>query len=159
MFQLAQINIARFRLPADHPANADFMAALDRVNAAADAHDGFVWRLIGDGGNAMDVRAFDDPNMQINMSVWRDLEALGAFVYRSPLHRPIMVRRKEWFEPTTPYLALWWVPAGHIPSIEEGKAALDHLAAHGPTPRAFTFANPFPAPGQTAIAPVLDRCA
>ena len=46
---VAQINIAKFR--AAKVANADFMAALDRVNAAADRAPGFVWRLVGDGND------------------------------------------------------------------------------------------------------------
>ena len=39
-FELAQINIARFRRDRDDPANADFIAALDRFNAMADASAG-----------------------------------------------------------------------------------------------------------------------
>ncbi len=38
---------------------ADFMAALDPVNAVADAAPGFVWRLRAEDGNATSVRAFE----------------------------------------------------------------------------------------------------
>jgi len=41
-------------------------------------------------------------------------------------------------------LALWWVPAGHIPSVDEAKARLASLDARGPTPFAFTLATTFP---------------
>ncbi|MGB0217713.1 MAG: DUF3291 domain-containing protein [Sinimarinibacterium flocculans] len=156
---LAQINIARFRLPMADPANAEFVGNLDRVNAIAEAQPGFVWRLKGDGNNALDIQAFDDPNMAINMSVWTDLDALAAFVYRNMDHREIMGRRREWFERIESYMALWWIPAGHIPSAAEGKARLDLLARLGPTPEAFVFRQPFAPPGAESVAPVLDRCA
>ena len=109
---LAQINIARFRLPVEHPVNADFIANLDRVNALAEAQPGFVWRLIGDGNNALDVKAYQDPNIAVNMSVWTGLEALANFVYRNPGHLEIMQRRREWFDKMDVSLALWWIPAG-----------------------------------------------
>lgn len=158
-YQLAEINIARFREPIDHPANADFVAALDSVNAIADAFDGFVWRLAGDGNDALDIRAYDDPHVAVNMSVWRDLDALAGFTYRNPEHLAIMRRRKEWFDRMELYVVLWWVPAGHIPTVEEGKARLELLRHHGTHADAFTFRTPFPAPDSGGIEPVLDTCA
>ncbi len=92
-FHLAQVNIGRFIKPVDDPSNADFMNNLDRVNALAEASPGFVWRLKGDGNNATDIRAFDDPQMAINMSVWEGVEALAAFAYRNMDHRSVMRRR------------------------------------------------------------------
>jgi len=158
-YHLAEINIARFREPIDHPVNADFVAALDRVNSLADASDGFIWRLAGGGNDALDIRAYDDPHIAVNMSVWRDLDALAAFTYRNPEHLAIMRRRKEWFERMELYMALWWVPAGHVPTVEEGKARLELLRQKGPHDDAFTFRTPFPAPGSGEIEPVLDSCA
>lgn len=157
-YHLAQINIGRFRLPVEHPANADFVANLDRINALAEEQRGFVWRLKGEGNNATDLKPYDDPNMAINMSVWTDMDALAAFVYRTS-HREIMRRRREWFEHMDVYMALWWVPAGHTPTIEEGKAKVELIARLGPTRDAFTFKQPFPAPDAAPIAPVLDECA
>ncbi len=157
---LAQINIGRFRLPPENPANADFMSALDGVNTIAESSPGFIWRLKGEGSNnATDIRAFDDPMMALNMSVWESVEQLAAFAYRNMDHRSIMRRRREWFEETPVYMALWWVPAGHIPTPEEGREKLELLARLGPTPAAFTFRQPFPPPSGEAIAPVLDECA
>ena len=156
---LAQINIGRFRRPYADPANADFTAALDRVNALAEVQPGFVWRLVGEGNNATDIRPFDDPQMLVNMSVWTDLDALAGFVYRAPGHRDIMRRRREWFEPMDVFMALWWVPVGHLPTVAEGIARLDLLRRLGPTPNAFLFNRPFPPPGEDAVAPVLDECA
>ena len=159
VFHLAEINIARLKAPLDHPTIAAFTTALDPVNALADASDGFVWRLVGEAGDATDLRPFDDPDMLINMSVWESLEALVGFVYRQPLHGEIMRRRNEFFTRPEVFLALWWVPAGHRPTIAEGLGRLETLRRDGPTPHAFTFRAPFGLPGAMSTAPVLDECA
>ncbi len=159
-YHLAQINIARFVLPKDHPDNAGFMNALDPVNALADSSPGFVWRLTGEGNDAVNIDAVpDDPRLAVNMSVWADVEALGAYVYRNPEHLAIMRRRREWLEHMAVYQALWWVPVGHIPTVAEGLAKVTHIAEHGPTDEAFTFKQTFPAPDGTPAVPQLDECA
>ena len=159
-YQLAQINIGRFIHLRDDPANAGFMAALDPVNAQADTAPGFVWRLVGDGNDATDlVPDESDPQLLLNMSVWRDVDALASFVYRNSDHLAFMRRRKEWFEKIEIFQALWWVPAGHIPSVAEGMAKVAHLAEYGPTAKAFTFREPFAAPDGMPAMPVLDECA
>jgi hypothetical protein len=158
-WELAQINVGRFIRPVDDPANADFMNALDAVNAVAETSPGFIWRLTGEGNNATDIRAFDDPQVAVNMSVWESVEALAAFAYRTPDHVKIMRRRREWFDHMDVYMCLWWVPAGHRPTPAEGKARLATLARLGPTPDAFSFRQPFPAPGGETVRPVLDECA
>jgi hypothetical protein len=158
-FHLAQVNVGRLKAPIDDPLIADFRNNLDRVNAIADATPGFVWRLVGEGNNATDIQPIpDDPLFAINLSVWADLDALAGFVYRTD-HRDIMRRRREWFEPMETFMALWWVPAGHRPTPSEALARLDLLARMGPTADAFTFRQPFPAPGVSTITPVLDECA
>ncbi len=156
-WHLAQINIGRLLAPLDHPRIADFTNNLDRINALAEAQPGFVWRLVGDGNNATDLRPFPDAEVLVNMSLWRDLDGLAGFVYRSG-HRDIMRRRKEFFAPVELYMALWWVPAGHIPTPMEGWDRLQILKERGPTAEAFTFRNPFPAPGAETIRPVLEIC-
>lgn len=145
-YQLAQINIATFRMPISDPVNASFIAELDRVNALAESAPGFIWRLVGEGNNALDLRAFDNPNIAINMSVWQDVDALANFVYRNEAHRAIMRRRREWFNRMDFHLALWWVEAGHRPTIAEGKARLEMLAQVGPSTDAFLFSRPFSPP-------------
>jgi hypothetical protein len=138
-FHLAQLNIARFKAPMDDPAMAGFVEQLDPVNALADAAPGFVWRLQTEEGNATSIHAFEDDLMLVNMSVWESAEALADFVYRSP-HVAVMRRRREWAERMKDvYMVLWWVPAGHIPTVEEAKGRLEHLREHGPSPAAFTF--------------------
>ncbi len=142
---IAQINIARMHAPLDDPLMADFVAQLDPVNALAERSPGFVWRLQDEAGDATSIRLFDDERILVNMSVWETLEALRDDVYRSR-HLGVLRDRKRWFEPPDgPYLALWWIPAGHVPPPAEGKQRLDHLRRHGPTPEAFTFKHLFPA--------------
>jgi hypothetical protein len=145
-FHLAQVNIGRIRAPLEDPAMEGFRSQLDPVNRLADASPGFVWRLQTEEGNAMAIRPFDDERMAINMSVWESLETLQQFVYRSAHVGPLR-DRKQWFEPIQdPILALWWIPAGHIPTIAEAKDRLQHLKENGPSAFAFTFRTPFPPP-------------
>jgi hypothetical protein len=158
-WNLAQVNVGRFIKPVGDPANAGFMAALDRVNALAEASPGFVWRLTGEGNNATDIRPYEDSHMAINMSVWEGIDALAAFVYRNMAHRDVMRRRREWFEEMKTYMALWWIPVGHIPTVEEAKARLALLEKLGPTQEAFTFRQPFAPPSGASVAPILDECA
>ena len=145
-FHLAQLNLARFRVAAGDPANADYIAALAEVDAAAERQPGFVWRLRGAGALASGAEAFGDPRVAANLSVWTDRDALVAFVYRDAAHRAIMARRRDWFDRMEVHLVLWWVPAGHRPGLDEGRDRLDDLRRDGPTPRAFTVARAFPAP-------------
>jgi hypothetical protein len=157
-FVLAQVNIGRLRAPLDSPQLASFMAALDPVNAVADVSPGFVWRLQTEDGNATAVCAFewdqaDSAGVILNMSVWESVEALAAFVY-SEQHRQVLRRRREWFEQMTEaYLALWWVPRGHVPTTKDAEDRIRHLRAHGPTPHAFTLRVHFPPPGDGERAP------
>lgn len=153
-WQVAQVNIARFNAPIDSPLIAGFVERLDPINALADDAPGFVWRLQTEEGNATSIHAFEDDLILVNMSVWESVEDLNAFVYRSP-HFEVFRRRREWTEHMDrAYLALWWIHAGTIPTVEEGRRRLDLLIEHGPTPEAFTFKRTFPAPASEAEAPV-----
>ena len=114
---------------------------------------------MGDGGaDDTALRPFDNAEIIINMSVWTGLAELGAFVYRSG-HVEVMRRRRDWFADMETYMALWWVPAGTIPTVQDARERLDLLARLGPTAEAFTFRQPFPAPDAASITPVLDTCA
>ena len=145
-YHLAQLNIGRFRAPMDSPTMEGFVSQLDRINALADGSPGFIWRLQDDSGNATGIQAFDDPEVLINLSLWESLDALKQFAYRSD-HRQLLKQRGDWFVPMeTPYLVLWWVPAGHIPDEQEAVERLSRLEAAGPTEEAFTFAQPFGPP-------------
>src|SRR5439155_8981163 len=134
---LAQINIGRIKAPLEDPVMFGFVSRLDELNAIADRSPGFVWRLQTYEGNATALRPYDDERILLNMSVWKSIEQLRAYVYET-VHADVLRQRRDWFEKfERTYLALWWIPVGHIPSIEEAKARLDSLDANGPTPFAF----------------------
>jgi hypothetical protein len=152
-WHVAQYNIARLVAPLDDPRLADFVANIDRVNRLGDAAPGFVWRHQTADGNSTSVRVRGDDRILINFTMWESVEALFAFTYRSG-HVEMYRRRREWFEHMDEaYLVLWWVPAGHIPTVEEAEGRLDYLRSHGPTEYAFTFKRRFgPPAGHTAVA-------
>jgi hypothetical protein len=145
-YVLAQLNIAEFKVPQDDPVNADFINNLDRVNAIAESQPGFIWRFTGEGNDAMDVSAFDNPNIAVNMSTWESVGVLKTFVYKNTEHKEIMRRRKEWFHNIEFHLVLWWVEQDRTPTIEEATLRLNLLKLIGPSHSAFNFAKPFAAP-------------
>ncbi|MFI5802231.1 DUF3291 domain-containing protein [Streptomyces sp. NPDC051561] len=152
-YALAQVNIARLKYPLTSPELKDFVDGLDPVNAVADASDGFIWRLQTDDGDATELRVFGDEWLIINMSVWRNVDALKAFMYAGR-HRELLKRRYEWFERMQEAMAaLWWVPAGHRPTVGEAEERLTTLRELGPTDAVFTLNSLFPAPGTTTPAP------
>jgi hypothetical protein len=153
-YHLAQLNVGRPRGPVDSTVMAGFMAQIEPVNALADAAPGFVWRLQGgDGPGATALRPCG-PDIMVNMSVWQSLEALRDFVYRNGPHLDAMRLRREWFHKMAEqHLVLWWIPAGHLPGIDEALDRLDLLRRGGPGPLAFTFREPYDPPlsGQPPI--------
>lgn len=148
--ELAQVNIGRLKHPLDSPELKDFVDNLDPVNAVADAADGFVWRLQNDSGNATDLRVFGDDWLLVNMSVWRDTNALTAFMYQG-MHRELLARRFEFFERVQEVMTtMWWVERGHRPTVREAEERLLHVREHGPTAHAFTLRQSFPPPSAAA---------
>ena len=144
---LAQYNVARLVAPLDDPRIGDFVANLHNINELGDRSAGFVWRHQTEDGTSTSIRVRGDQLILINFSVWEDAESLFEYTYRSD-HSGVYRRRREWFEaPSEAHLVLWWVPAGHEPTVEEAEERLDYLRAHGPTAHAFTFKQRFPAPG------------
>lgn len=153
--ELAQLNIARLAASLESPQLQDFVDNLDRINALAEASRGFVWRFQDEAGNATGARPFGEECL-VNLTVWADVESLHRYVYRTA-HAQIMARRKEWFRTMREaYTVLWWVPAGHRPDFAEAHEKLQLLRSKGPTPDAFTFKRPFPAPHQVGTLPALD---
>lgn len=143
-YQLAQINVSKMLAPIDDPVMAEFVAKLDEINAIADKMPGFVWRLQSETGNATDIKAFEDELIIVNLSVWESIETLSDYVYRTQ-HSQVMRSRNSWFEKSDrPNLALWWILVGEIPTVKEGKKRLEYLQQKGSTPKAFSFAKPFP---------------
>ena len=133
---LAQFNIARIRYALDDPRMKEFVDNVARVNALAEAIDGFVWRLKDESGNAMNMTVYDDARILPNLTVWESVEALERFVWQT-LHKRFYGRREEWFEPIETPLVMWFVPAGKRPTLEEGVERLDYLVANGPSDHAF----------------------
>ena len=78
---LAELNVGRIRHPLDDPRMADFANNLALVNGLAERSQGFVWRLKGDSGNATSIRAFEDPLIIVNVSLWENVEALERYVW------------------------------------------------------------------------------
>ena len=145
-YHLAEINVARAKADMNSPVMHGFVSRLDEINALADSYPGFVWRLQTDDGDATSLRAFEDTLIIVNMSVWDSVESLKDYTYKS-LHVEVFKQRKRWFELFgKPHFAMWWVPAGHEPSVDEAKEKLGHLKEHGLTAEAFTFSKVFPPP-------------
>ncbi len=141
-YHLAQLNIAQLKYGFDDPELAEFVARLEEINALADESPGFVWRLQTEAGDATAIDFFC-PEYLVNMSLWRDVESLRDYAFRSA-HKAVLARRHEWFERMEEaYAVLWWVPAGNIPSLEEARERLDCLRVEGPGPRAFPFKQIF----------------
>jgi hypothetical protein len=145
-YHLAQYNIATLVAPLDDPRLADFVASLDRINQLGDRSPGFVWRHQAEDGNSTSIRVRGDDRILINFTVWESVETLFEYAFHSD-HVEVYRRRKEWFEhDDLPYAVLWWIPAGHIPTVAEADARLDYLREHGPSARAFTFKQRFSPP-------------
>ena len=120
-----------------------FVERLDEINNLADRTPGFIWRLQTEEGDATSIQAYGDPSLIVNMSVWENIEALKIFVYKS-VHVELIRDRDAWFNKIiTVHQALWWVPIGHIPSVDEGKEKLELLQTNDPGKEAFTFSKPF----------------
>jgi len=152
-YHIAQVNIAEMLAPIDSETMAGFVARLDEINALAEGTPGFVWRLKGDDNNATALRVFDNHAIIINMSVWESIEALYQFTYYSD-HVAVYRQRAQWFtKPVNHIMALWWVPAGHIPTPQEAKEKIAYLNAHGATPLAFTFKQRFTVEEMLKTAP------
>jgi hypothetical protein len=160
MYHLAQVNIARTIAPLDDPLMRGFVEQLDPINQLAERSEGFVWRLQTEEGDATSIQLFADERIIVNLSVWASFEALKNYVYSGD-HLTVLKAKKSWMEKLdTPSLALWWLPAGELPTAQEAKERLELLAKNGPSSTVFTFARPYPAPQvqagaadvQTAIA-------
>lgn len=150
-FHLAQVNIAKARAPLDHPLMKGFVDQLEHINRLAETSPGFVWRLQTDEGDATAIRAFDDPLIIVNLSVWESVEALREYVY-SGEHLSVLRSKRDWMEKLpTPSLALWWLPEGELPDVLMARQKLELLQAQGPSAEAFTFARPSPMPGALAV--------
>lgn len=145
-FQLVQMNSARLRAPLEDASMAEFVEGLELMNDLADRSPGFVWRLTGENGDGT-ITTSADPSTIHTLSVWKSLEHLRDYVYKSA-HLDYLRRRRDWFLPHkhSHSLVMWWIPSGRNPTLIQGIARLSLLRADGPGPEAFTFRQPFPPP-------------
>ena len=148
MFHLAQVNIFHLIEPLDSDRLADFVAAIDSVNSAAESAPGFIWRLKSEEGNVDSQNAFrwdtgDSAGILTNMSVWTSFEALKDFVY-SPSHLEVLRKKRNWsFKVAEATTALWWIPAGSIPTIQDAETRVIDLRRNGPSASAFDLSMKF----------------
>lgn len=147
-YHLAQINGGRLHAPIDDPRIAESAHALGAINAIPDESPGFAWRLQTDKGNTIGIQPTDDPLFLINMSTWETADALFQYVYRSD-HVDFMRKRSDWFRGLAePYMSLWWVRAGEVPTPQESLSCLNRFRRADPSEHPFSFRNQHPPPGR-----------
>lgn len=140
---LAELNVGRLLAPVDDPRVAEFMGALDRINGLGKRMPGFVWMMEGSGepgtGNT-EAKIDGDPQYVSNLTVWESVETLENFVWNT-VHRQFYERRQEWFEVLGEmHFVMWWVPAGHRPTLDKALARLDRRKVAGDSDAAFGWA-------------------
>lgn len=148
-YQIAEINIARMKgVDRDDPIMKEFMDNLDKVNDVAEKSKGFVWRLKDQSNDATNFNPYNDEQILVNISVWESLATLEEYVYKS-FHTDFLKRRREWFHTYgSVSTAMWWIPAGNFPSVQDAVDKLDYLQKNGATPFVFDFRNKFPKPSE-----------
>ena len=140
--ELAQCNVALPRAPLDAPVMAGFVKAIDDVNWLADRSPGFRWRLLPQHGHVT-FGHLEGDEVIVTLSVWEDFEALQRYVYRTA-HGLFMRKRGRWFLSIGGFTtAMWWVPDGERPVLDDGLRRLEHLRRKGPTPHAFSLRRQF----------------
>ncbi|MDF1727130.1 MAG: DUF3291 domain-containing protein [Sulfitobacter sp.] len=140
---LAELNLGILKYDWDDPRVQDFVNGLALVNNVAMRSPGFVWmlpeeemdRLQNDPEGPMPSH----PRLASTLSVWEDLASLKHFVWKT-VHKRFYDRRGEWYDMGAVLrMALWWVPAGHLPTMAEAMERFRHLEAEGPSDYAFDW--------------------
>ena len=138
--------MTRLRAPLDHPSMAALPRALDDVFWLSDRAPGFVWRLKPDDGPLVFASFGGADDVVVTLSVWMDFAALQRFVYRTA-HSLFMQQRARWFAPFGGFsTAMWWIPAGTVPTVDEGLARLARLRGRGPNADTFSLGRPYDPP-------------
>lgn len=146
-YHLAEINIAKMKgITINDSIMKEFVDNLDLVNTLAEKSEGFVWRLKDDSSNATNLNPYNDEQIIVNVSVWENMETLEHYIYKT-FHSDFLKRRKEWFQKFgKASTAMWWIPAGQVPTLEEAVEKLDYLQQNGPSQLVFDLRNKFPSP-------------
>jgi len=153
-YHLVHANIAWMHAPIDDPVMSGLASRLDEINQLAENSRGFLWRLPNSESSSAqlepfraDFPGFDAARFFYNMSVWERLEDLREYTLFSA-HTEMIFERRQWLDSVAgANVALWWVAAGHRPTISESAERLRHVRQFGPTPYAFTLRSSFP-PGE-----------
>lgn len=154
---LALYTFGVFRKPAEDPANAGFHALDGPIFTRVRSAPGFLGHAIyeGEGGDGdWDAGPQHLPRFYVEkgdgwspatLSLWASVEALRDFS-EGGLHAVALARARQWFdEAPWPGHAAWWVAPGEKPSWAEAVERFEHLADHGPSARAFSIHEPWPA--------------
>lgn len=152
-YHLAQANVARMRAAIGDPEMAGLASRVGEMNRIAELSPGFVWRLPASQVSAGDLRVFEDymrpfdaGTIFFNLSVWERVEDLHRYAFASR-HRDMVAARHEWIVASNrPQMVMWWVPAGHRPTVAESAERFRALDADGPAAFAFSFKKTFPPP-------------
>ena len=149
-WHIAQFNAARAIAPYESAEMASFMALLEDINALGESAPGFVWRMKNAEGHTIGIGAHPDPLVVFNLSVWKSIDDLFTYAYRSG-HADVFRRRKEWFGRWEgAHLVLWWIPEGAQPNMDDALRRLDLLSRDGPSSDAFTFKARFDPPAMSS---------
>ena len=147
--------------PVGHPTVQGFVDRIASVYASAEGSLGFFARsernvhtLEHSWGPVIAPRCTPEGvslnELAMALSLWRDMESVAAFAYRSA-HGEALSHRTDWFRKGSwPVYVAWWVDENHTPNWTEAADRLDHLHVNGSTPSAFTFKQPFDANGAPA---------
>jgi len=152
-FHLAHANIAWMHGTMDEPVMAGLVRRIDEINRLAEESKGFVWRIPNSEATLesfevfrADFPGFDPARFFYNMSVWETVEDLRAYTLHSA-HAEMVYERRQWLDSIAgANVALWWIPAGHRPTIAESAERLRHVREFGPTTDAFTLRKSFEPP-------------
>ena len=132
-WQLAEVNLAWMRYPLEDQRMLTMRDEIVRINRLRDQSPGFIWRYETAQGDATDVRVLDDPRVLFNLSIWRSVKDLRAYVYHGE-HVAFFRQWREWFRPPPQDpVAMWWVKEGASPTVDDAMARWRRLRSSGPT--------------------------
>ena len=135
------MNFATAIADLDDPVMDGFVSALAAVNGIAEKSPGFVWRLKDKDDEAAAMAILGDPRETFTLSVWQSAADLEFFAWNT-VHRRFMKNRHKWFlPPRAPFLVMWWIPAGTIPTFPDALARLARLREQGPSEAGFGWDN------------------
>jgi len=114
------------------------------LNELAEKSKGFIWQHKFDSSIVPEtLMVKGDEYLPVNLSVWQSIDDLYEYVYKTT-HGEILHRKADWLKKIQQmHTAIWHVPSGHIPSVEEANERFLLLQSKGETPNSFTFKKRF----------------